>query len=235
MPHLTLLLSRSVLLSCLFIHTALAANMQAASQANIVQPSMVAPESSVAASTSASQITPSTIPANGDPCGPAHQETPNFPNTCDLVPSLVTSPAPYGINCTATVDVVKYPKLALQWSNVEASIYNICVKMEDSRTLTGKWVWSMLAPRAAIGFFLPPFQGSAARPSMKRCLQIFAAMNNTCATTTTPSDYGSINLRTMPGLDPNWYGSGAKTPPIFGDGSAVNVGYISYAISKTAG
>ncbi len=234
MPHLTLLVSLSILVSSLLVPKALTANVQAASQAGIYQPSESSSAASVAAqiATSASQSTPSSVPANGDPCGPAHQDNPNYPNTCNLVPSLVQSPAPYGINCTSTIDVVKYPKLALTWSNVEASIESICTKMEDSRTLTGKWVWSVLAPSAALGFYLPPFQGAAARPSMQRCLQIFAAMNNTCATTTTPSNYGSINLATLPGFEA---GTDNKPPQwnYNSEGGAVNVGYISYALSTT--
>jgi len=236
MPHLTLLFPFSILLSSLLIPIALTANIQAGSQAGLYQPS----ETSAAAATpmtSASQSTPSSIPANGDPCGPAHQENPNYPSTCNLVPSLVESPAPYGINCSTTYDVVKYPALGVQWSNVEHSIRSICTKMEDSRTLTGKWVWSILAPSAALGFFLPPYRGAAARPSMQRCLQIFAAMNNTCATTTSPTNYGSINLKGLPGLDASYFDGGANVGKGYPRnnftefGAAVNVGYISYALT----
>lgn len=240
MPHLTLLSSMTILISSLLIPTALTANVQAASQAGLNQPSAASSAVLVSAVTPVAQATPSAVPANGDPCGPARQDTPNYPNTCNLVPSLVESPAPYGINCTATWDVVKYPLLALTWSNVEHSIESICTKMEDSRTLTGKWVWSVLAPNAALGFFLPPYQGAAPRPSTQRCLQIFAAMNNTCATTTTPSNYASINLKTLPGYDASYFnggsnaGKGYPRHDYIQDGSAVNAGYITYAISTAA-
>lgn len=242
MAHLTLLSSMNILLSSLLIPAALAANIQAGSQAGLYQPSAVFPAASVSAQavTAVSQSTPSSVPGNGDPCGPARQDNPNYPNTCNVVPSLVESPAPYGINCTATYDVAKYPSVAIQWSNVEASIENICIKMEDSRTLTGKWVWSVLAPRAALGFFLPPFQGAATRPSMQRCLQIFAAMNNTCATTTIPSNYGSINLKALPGYDPSYFSGGGNVDKGYprssylAPGTAVNAGYISYALGSSA-
>lgn len=239
-----------VLLSSLFLPTILAANIQAGSQPGLNQPSS-APvaqsqagpnqpfSESVAApstQTSASQATPSSVPANGDPCGPIHQETPNFPDTCNAVPSLVQSPSAYGINCTVTEDIEKYPALRLSWQNVEASIYSICLKMEDTRTMTGKWIWSMLAPDAGVGFFIPPYPGSASRPSYQRCLLIFAAMNNTCATTTIPSNYASVNLKTPPGIDPSYFlgaqgsGKGYAANDLNYQGTAVNVGYPSYII-----
>ena len=172
---------------------------------------------------------------NGDPCGPVVQDNPNYPNTCNLTPALVQTPAPYGINCTQTDDIAKYPALAVNWASCAASLNSICTKMEDSRTLTGIWIWSQLQEECAFGFFLPPYKGSAARPSTSRCLAIFTAISDSCSTTTTPSDYGSINLSNRPGYScgvsgvSSQYGCGND---LSYPGSAVNVGYPSYILAQ---
>lgn len=178
----------------------------------------------------------SSVP-NGDPCGPAIQDNPNYPNTCNAIPALVAYPSPYGINCTQVEDPIKYPAFAVSWGDCEASINDICTKMEDSRTLAGTWVWSTLAPQCSLGFFLPPYTGSASIPSAARCAGIFEAMNNTCATTVLASNFGGVNLKTLPGYDPSYFdGGGNVTKGYPGhdykyDGAAVNVGYPSYAIT----
>lgn len=186
------------------------------------------------ASLTAAANPPAPPPINGDPCGPKVQDNPNYPNTCALTPVLVNSPDVYGINCTS---LPGYGKYRISSSNCEASIYSTCRKMEDSRTLAGRWIWTVLAPNCALGFFLPPYDGSASRPSWQRCMNIFVAMNNTAATTTFPTHFASINLKTLPGFDPSLFDGGEKGPPKPGyryEGAAINVGYPSYALSYSS-
>ncbi|KAL6720743.1 hypothetical protein ACLMJK_002668 [Lecanora helva] len=180
-------------------------------------------------------VTPTASPKqpNGDPCGPAIQDNPNYPNTCNLIPSYVQSPNPYGINCSLTYDVQKYPNVGLNWDNCAASLKSICTKMEDSRTQTGLWIWSKLATNCALGFYLPPYQGSAPRPSAQRCVNIFTAMQNTCKTTAAPNDVASINIRALPGFDPAYWNSGFTEQMTVNNnftGEAVNVGYPSFLL-----
>lgn len=224
----------SVLVFYIFVTGALTANIQA--QPGLWQPSQAPSAASVAPQAISSAPPPSissSTPVNGDPCGPAVQDNPNYPNTCNLVPALVDSPAPYGINCTKENGVLPTQWTAVNWANVEVSIHNMCIKMQDSRTMTGRWVWSKLAPQAALGFFLPPYPGAAIRPSMQRCLQIFTAMNNTCATTVTPTNFASINLRSLPGSNPSYYtGEAVRQGNYLGYlGEALNVGYTAYALT----
>lgn len=174
-------------------------------------------------------------PANGDPCGPAAQDNPDYPNTCTAIPALALTPAPYSINCTASDDIVKYPTLAIPWGNCSASLTDICTKMVDSRTLTGSWIQSSLAEGCSLQFFLPPFKGSAPRPTAQRCMEIFTALNHTCSTVVPPSNVGSINLKTIPGYDPSYFvgdnvGKGYPMHEAAFAGNAINVGYPSYLI-----
>ncbi|MCJ1449776.1 hypothetical protein MMC28_000104 [Mycoblastus sanguinarius] len=156
-------------------------------------------------------------PPNGDPCGPTVQDTPNYPNTCNANVTLVDAPAPYGVNCT-----VQYPLTnaeSINYTNCDASIVDICTKLTDSRTLRAHWIWSMLAPQCALGFYIPPYQGSASIPTMARCtVQIFSAMVDSCRTFPTKSNAASVNLKVFPTL------SGGNS------GEAVNVGYPTYGI-----
>ncbi|KAK4696418.1 hypothetical protein P7C71_g1489, partial [Lecanoromycetidae sp. Uapishka_2] len=174
-------------------------------------------------------------PANGDPCGPAAQDDSNYPNTCTTIPALALAPSAYSINCTASYDVIKAPSLAVSWGNCSASINDTCTKMEDTRTLTGEWIETSLAEGCSLQFFLPPFQGSASRPTAERCIEIFTALNDTCATVVPPSNIGSINLKTIPGYDPSYFvgdnvGKGYPAADATFEGNAVNVGYPSYMI-----
>ena len=181
--------------------------------------------------------TPAPVPApvNGDPCGPQIQDNPNYPNTCSVAPALVQSPQPYGINCTAIYTVSGPQSIALE--NCAASYESACRKALDPRTRTNTWIWTMLAEQCALGFFLPPYQGSAQLLNGTRCIEIFTAMANTCSTSVPPSNYGSVNLRTLPGLPPTTTIDGQPaydgypSNDMFFTGNAVNVGYPSYAIS----
>ena len=176
---------------------------------------------------------PEPAPANGDPCGPVKQDNPNYPDTCSVAPVLVESPQPYGINCSSTSG------LPVSWGNCSASFHNACTKALDSRTRPGRWVWSALEEFCAIGFFLPPYQGAAQLLNNTRCLEIFAAMTDTCSTSVPASNFASVNLKTLPGHPPaTENGQGVYDGHVPFDstfkGDAVNVGYPSYAINYMA-
>ena len=181
--------------------------------------------------------TPAPVPApvNGDPCGPAIQDNPNYPNTCSIAPAYALSPQPYAINCTAITPVGGY--FGIAWANCSASLDDVCTRALDPRTRKGVWIWSVMAEQCALGFFLPPYPGSAQLLNGTRCLEIFKALSDTCSTSMPPSNWGGVNLATIPGHPPdsvvngvgvyNGYPSNAYTF----QGNAVNVGYPSYAIS----
>lgn len=180
--------------------------------------------------------TPAPVPApvNGDPCGPVIQDNPNYPNTCSVAPVLVKSPQPYGINCTAITPVQRHD--AVTWDNCSATYQDACTKALDKRTRAGVWIWSTLAEGCALGFFLPPYVGSAQLTNFTRCLEIFQAMNDTCSTSVPPSNFAGVNLRTIPGHRPSIV-NGQEVYDGYPDnsygfeGNAVNVGYPSYALT----
>ena len=177
---------------------------------------------------------PVPVPTNGDPCGPAIQDTPDYPSTCSVAPAFVPNPQPYGINCSSVVPATGLQTVA--WENCSASYDSICTKALDSRTRKGVWIWSELAPNCGLGFFLPPYQGSAQLLNMTRCIEIFTAMTNACAAVVPPCNYGGVNLRTIPGYLPqNEDGEeiydGHAEKNFSYSGEAVNVGYPSYAMS----
>ena len=235
------LLPLSVLVTSLLMQTALAA---------VLSVSVSSSEAfSAVSSTAVTDISSATVVAgptaaaqakqpNGDPCGPSVQDNPNYPNTCNLTPILADSPNPYSINCTHTMDIEKYPTQGVMWDNCAASIKSICTKMEDSRTVTGMWIASMLANNCALKFYLPPFDGSAPRPSGQRCVNIFTAMVASCRSTTVPSNYASVNMRALPTFDPSYWDDGKFDQELkwVGEnatGEAVNVGYPSYVVSQS--
>ena len=179
--------------------------------------------------------TPDPVPApvNGDPCGPAIQDTPNYPNTCAVAPVLVESPQPYGINCSAVIPITSsYTTVA--WENCSASLENICTKALDPRTRKNHWIWSNLAEGCVLGFFLPPYRGSALLQNYTRCTEIFTAMSDSCSTTVPPSNLAGVNLRNNPGFPPNTDSHGNKPAGWYlFTGDAVNVGYPSYLLTYT--
>ena len=181
--------------------------------------------------------TPAPVPApvNGDPCGPAIQDNPNYPNTCSVAPALALSPQPYAVNCTAIVPVQGYQGVA--WQNCSASFEDACTKALDPRTRKGVWIWTELAGQCAVGFFLPPYQGSAQLLNDTRCVEIFTALNDSCSTSVPPSNFGGVNLATIPGHPPDSVVNGHAVYNYYPKndftfmGNAVNVGYPSYALS----
>lgn len=189
-------------------------------------------------------LTPTTIatpapvpaPANGDPCGPTVQDNPNYADTCSAAPVLVKSPQTYGVNCTA-VTPIEGPE-SVSWGNCSASFQDACTKALDTRTRAGVWIWSDLALGCAVGFFLPPYQGAAFLQNNTRCIEIFTAMNDSCSTSVPASNFGGVNLRTLPGHPPSIVnGQAVYDGYPYNDvtfyGNAVNVGYPSYAITYT--
>ena len=175
--------------------------------------------------------TPAPVPApvNGDPCGPAIQDTPDYPNTCAIAPALVDSPQPYGINCTSSdIRSTQGPS----WQNCSASLESICTKALDQRTRKGHWIWSNLAERCALGFFLPPYQGAALLQNYTRWTEIFTAISDTCSIVVPASIYGGVNLREYPGSPPPSSPAAKGGNWEYYTGEAVNVGYPSYIISQ---
>lgn len=182
--------------------------------------------------------TPAPVPAagNGDPCGPTIQDTPNYPDTCSIAPVLVKSPQPYGVNCTA-LSPIKGDEI-VSWGNCSASFQDACTKALDTRTRPGVWIWSTLALGCAVGFFKPPYPGAAQLLNNTRCIEIFTAMNDSCSTSVPASNFGGVNLRTLPGIPPATVNGQAVYDGYPGEdftfyGNAVNVGYPSYAITYT--
>lgn len=178
--------------------------------------------------------TPDPVPApvNGDPCGPAIQDNPDYPNTCAVAPVLVESPQPYGINCSATLPITKSTQEVV-WGNCSASLESICTKALDPRTRKGHWIWSNLAEGCALAFFLPPYPGSALLQNYTRCTEIFTAISDTCQNAQPASNLGGVNLRQYPGLPPSSSDKAKGGNWIYYTGEAVNVGYPSYLISQT--
>ena len=174
--------------------------------------------------------TPDPVPApvNGDPCGPAIQDNPNYPNTCAAAPTLVESPQPYGINCTGSVTTAKQQVV---WSNCSASLENICTKILDPRTRKGHWIWSNLAEGCALAFWPPPYQGSAVLQNYTRCTEIFTAMSDSCSSVVPAANLAGVNLRQYPGLPPSGSPAASGGNWIYYTGEAVNAGYPSYLIS----
>ena len=154
----------------------------------------------------------------GDPCGPAAVvDDPNYPNTCNAPVQPVYSPSPYGVNCTTSYPINS--ESSIVYSNCTAvAINSICQKLNSPHSTNGRWIWTMYAERCALGFFLPPFRGSAPIPSVEKCeTEIFTPMINSCSKFSMEVSTGSVNVAALP----NFTFSGA----------AVNVGYPSYMIS----
>ena len=178
--------------------------------------------------------TPDPVPApvNGDPCGPAIQDTPNYPNTCASAPLLYQSPQQYGINCTADL-YGSNSKYAIAYENCSASLQSICGKAIDTRARKGYWIWSYVQGNCALGIYQPALQGSAQLRNYTRCLEIFTAISDSCSSVVPASTIGGVNLRHFPGNPP-------PSPQLEADpgswvhytGEAVNAGYPSYIISK---
>lgn len=169
-------------------------------------------------------------PSNGDPCGPQHQDTPNYPNTCDAKVDLVQTPSAYGVNCSSENPSAVQPndyrpgQQFMAWQKCLPSAQNICNGISNISNPTGYWIWSYQSGGCAVGVFLPSYTGSAPPPSPERCKTlIFEAIVDSCSTTTIPNNMGSVNVVT----NPSYLGTDTS------QGAQVNAGYPSYIVSPT--
>ena len=168
--------------------------------------------------------------SNGDPCGPVHQDTPDYPNTCNAKVDLVQFPLAYGVNCSSRNPSDVHPsgfkaeQIEMAWGNCMSSVQQICRTVDNSSNPTGYWIWSYQTEGCAVGVYLPSFSGSAPPPSPERCQTlIFEAIVNSCSTTTIPSSMGSVNVVSNP----------SYLMSDISQGSQVNAGYPSYIVSPT--
>ncbi|KAL8896620.1 MAG: hypothetical protein Q9207_007630 [Kuettlingeria erythrocarpa] len=158
---------------------------------------------------------------NGDPCGPVVHDTADYPDTCNATVKggPFSPPAAYGVQCQA-YQHGWHTLGRTAWRHCFDSIPEICAKMSHPSTPNNTWIWSQRRPSCALGFFLPPYPGSAPIPSRKRCeTMIFTAMVRACANWL-PIDVASVNLKGLPTVQG-------------GKGVAVDVGYPSYVIASS--
>ncbi|KAL8832753.1 MAG: hypothetical protein Q9191_000090 [Dirinaria sp. TL-2023a] len=177
-------------------------------------------------------------PASSDPCGPKVQDG-YTPPTCDTSLNSTADldsmdglsydysyvyptedPAPYGVQCINSTST----QAAINSNSCRVTVADICNKMTSKYSPKAKWVWSTLGGSGcAIGYYLPPYNGSAPVPQKNRCKEgIYGGMLDICVTQPTFFDFGvsnlmAVNIKALP--------SGSK------NGAAVNVGYPSYIIA----
>ncbi|CAF9917455.1 hypothetical protein IMSHALPRED_003586 [Imshaugia aleurites] len=160
-----------------------------------------------------------------DPCGPLHQPSPNAAgNTCNVSILHSESPAPYAVQCLTDYTNTQITFAACSNQTIPA----ICDKLADPAVQNGTWIWASASPPNVcyMGFYLPPYDGSAQKPDMNKCVnEIFRPMLGYCNPATgyeeTEGMYnlGLINVRTKPDATQ--------------DGEAVDVGYPSYILATT--
>ena len=170
--------------------------------------------------TSQTSTAASAVPSNGDPCGPAIQDNPNYPNTCAAKVNLVTTPAPYGVYCGSDGPA------SINWAACEKVFQGVCGGIPWTQYPKGAWVWSDPGTGCAVGTWMPPGSdgkgaSAAMTPSLLRCYDLISqVMVDSCSTATGGSNIASVNVVTLPSFsDPSQ------------TGSQVNVGYPSYVIA----
>ena len=170
--------------------------------------------------TSQTSTAASAVPSNGDPCGPAIQDKPNYPNTCAAEVSLVTTPAPYGVYCGSD------GPSSINWAACEKVFQGVCGGILWTEYPKDAWVWSDQGTGCAVGTWMPHGSdgkgaGAAMTPSLLRCYDLISqAMIDSCSTATGGSNIASVNVGTLPSFsDPSQ------------TGSQVNIGYPSYVIA----
>ena len=162
-----------------------------------------------------------------DPCGPLNQPSPNpAGDTCNVSVIQSIDPAPYGVQCLkdhSRVAHINFTACSLE------TIPAICDKLADPAVQTGVWIWASAADTTGVascfmGFFLPPYSGSAPKPSREKCVEdIFRPMAGYCnpatgyLTTEGMYNLATVNVKEKPNGDYN--------------GQAVDVGYPSYAMA----
>ena len=181
------------------------------------------PDPVVAPSTTAppSAVTSAAAPKNGDPCGPAIQDSPNYPNTCAAKVELTTTPSSYGVYCGADGPTTT------NWSACQPDLLSgVCSLFAWSTYPKGAWVWTDPGQGCAVGVWIPAGTdglgaGAAMTPSTERCTDlILQAMNGSCSTTTAASDIASVNIAALPSFS-----------DVRQTGVQVNAGYPSFILA----
>lgn len=170
--------------------------------------------------TSQTSTAASAVPSNGDPCGPAIQDNPTYPNTCAAKVNLVSTPPPYGVYCGSEGPA------SINWAACEKVFQGVCGGILWTEYPKGAWVWSDPGTGCAVGTWMPPGSdgkgaGAAMTPSLLRCYDLISqAMIDSCSTATGGSNMASVNVGTLPSFsDPSQ------------TGSQVDIGYPSYIVA----
>lgn len=149
-----------------------------------------------------------------DPCGPAIQG-PNLPkNTCNHTIDRVTAPSIYGALLSNDGT-----GLEITWYNCIPVVYDVCTAFNASDTPVGVWNWTDPGSGCVMGFWLPPYNGSAPKPSYEACMDnIYIPMFNI------GMDYGgtAYNQVTV---------NIVRMPDDYQTGMQVDAGYPSYTIT----
>ena len=177
------------------------------------------------------------LPAATDPCGPKVQDG-HEPPTCDTSLNSSSSlnssdvfgydasyvyqtdtPEPYGVQCLNSSSTTA----AIDQDSCKITTVDICNKINSKYSPKGKWVWSSIGGAGCvIGYYYPPYDGSAPVPSKERCRQgIYGAMVDLCVA---EPDYYFYGVSNVAAVNHQRLPSGNDT------GAAVNVGYPSYII-----
>ena len=153
-------------------------------------------------------------PSNGDPCGPATQDNPNYPNTCAAKPNLATTPQAYGVLCSSG------GPSNVDWTACDKVASAVCENMLWTEYPKGAWVWNDPGTGCAIGTWMPTgSSGVAMTPSTARCQDLIVkAMTDSCSSAT--GNVASVNVASLPS-----FSDVTKT------GAQVNVGYPSYVVA----
>ncbi|CAF9934148.1 MAG: hypothetical protein ALECFALPRED_005865 [Alectoria fallacina] len=160
-----------------------------------------------------------------DPCGPLNQPSPNpAGNTCNVSIIGSKAPTPYGVQC-----LTDYTDSHIDFGACSnETIPAICDKLADPAVQNETWIWASGAtPNVCyLGFYLPPYDGSAQKPDKEKCVsEIFRPMLGYCNPATghevTEGMYnlGMVNVKVKPDETQN--------------GQAVDVGYPSYVMATT--
>lgn len=158
-----------------------------------------------------------------DPCGPLTQPLPNpAGNTCNVSIIDSESPAPYGVQC-----LTDYTNTHIDFDACsKQTIPAICDKLANPAVQNGTWIWASanLPNVCYMGFYLPPYDGSAPKPDKGKCVnEIFRPLLGYCNPATGYEvsegmyNLGMVNVKTKPDQTQN--------------GQAVDVGYPSYIMA----
>ena len=165
--------------------------------------------------------------AVSDPCGPLTQPSPNpAGNTCNVSIIESKSPAPYGVQCLTDYTDTHFDFDACSNQTIPA----ICDKLADPAVQNGTWIWASADPPNVcyMGFYLPPYNGSAQKPEKDKCVnEIYRPMLGYCNPATGHEVFegmynlGMVNVKTF------------NKPDETQNGQAVDAGYPSYIIATS--